>query len=85
MDRSGRVVIPVRAREQLGIQAGQVLEVRVVEGARLELEPVGPPVRLVEEGGLILFDADEPIEPMSADELREAMERDRAEREGRWR
>jgi len=84
MDRSGRVVIPSRARTQLALRPGQEFDVRVVEGRRLELELIGVPVRLVDEEGLLVLHAEDPVEPVTDDDVREAVERHRIEREQRW-
>jgi hypothetical protein len=41
-------------------------------------------MRLVEEGGLLVLEAKEPVEPLLDEQVREAIELDRAEREQRW-
>ncbi|MGO8685712.1 MAG: AbrB/MazE/SpoVT family DNA-binding domain-containing protein [Candidatus Dormibacteria bacterium] len=84
MDRSGRVVIPSRARTQLALRPGQEFDIRVVEGGRLELEPIGVPVRLVNEEGLLILDAEDAVEPVTDADVREAVERHRVEHEQRW-
>jgi AbrB family looped-hinge helix DNA binding protein len=84
MDRSGRMVIPARARTQLALRPGQEFDVRVVEGRCLELEPIGVPVQLVDEGGLPVLGADDPVEPLTDEDVREAVELQRIEREQRW-
>jgi hypothetical protein len=56
----------------------------VIDGWLIEIEPVSVPMRLVEEGGLLVLEAEEPVEPLLDEQVREAIELDRAEREQRW-
>jgi AbrB family looped-hinge helix DNA binding protein len=84
MDRAGRLVIPAAARAALRLQPGQEFEVRVVDGWLIEIEPVDVPLRLVEEEGLLVLEPEEPVEPLTDQQVREAIERDRADREERW-
>jgi AbrB family looped-hinge helix DNA binding protein len=84
MDRAGRVVIPAATRAALRLQPGQEFELRVIDGWLIEIEPVSVPMRLVEEGGLLVLEAEEPVEPLLDEQVREAIELDRAEREQRW-
>ena len=84
MDKAGRLVIPAPARAALRLQPGQQFEVRVVDGSVIEIEPVDVPLRLVEEDGLLVLKAEEPVEPVTDEEVRDAIERDRADREQRW-
>ena len=46
MDRVGRVVVPKRLREQLGVGADSEFEV-VVDGSALRLEPIHPASRRI--------------------------------------
>jgi AbrB family looped-hinge helix DNA binding protein len=83
MDSAGRLVIPAPARSALHLEAGQEFEVRVVDGWLIEIEPVGVPVKLVEEDGLLVLEPEEPVEQLTDAHVRDAIERDRAEREQR--
>jgi AbrB family looped-hinge helix DNA binding protein len=85
MDAGGRVVIPAAVRAALELRPGQEFEVRVAAGTMIEIEPVDIPVRLVEEDGLLVLEAEGPVEPSSDDQVREAIELDRDERHRRWR
>ncbi|MBW1999626.1 MAG: AbrB/MazE/SpoVT family DNA-binding domain-containing protein [Deltaproteobacteria bacterium] len=53
LDRFGRVVIPKRVRDDLGLQAGAVLQIKQ-EGHKILMEPVheGPPI-VVKKGVLV--------------------------------
>jgi len=84
IDMAGRVVVPKAIRTQLGLEAGQELEVRVVDGRLIEIEPVSVPVRLEERGGLPVLVAEGPVPTLTGDMVREAIERDREDREARW-
>jgi AbrB family looped-hinge helix DNA binding protein len=80
MDRAGRLVIPAAARATLGLQPGQEFEVRVVDGWLIEIEPLGVPVRLVDEDGLLVLDAEESVDSVTDEQVREAIDGQRAER-----
>ena len=55
IDRFGRVLIPKKIRERLGIEAGQELELSV-EGRRVTLEPREQGATLVRKGNVIVFE-----------------------------
>lgn len=84
IDMAGRVVVPKAVRAQLGLEAGQELEVRVVDGWLIQIEPVSVPVRLEERDGLPLLVPEERVTALTDDMVREAVERDREDREARW-
>lgn len=71
------MVIPAGIRSALGFRPGQEIEVRVVD-AWLEIEPITTPV-VVEQAddGLPVLVADGPMEPVTVDDVREAIEHDR--------
>ena len=48
------------------------------------VEPIGAAVRLVDEDGLLVLDAAEQLEAPTDEQVRQAIELDRAERERRW-
>ena len=72
------MVIPAGARSALGFRPGQEVEVRVVD-AWLEIEPVSTPVHMeLAEDGLPVLLADGPVEPVTVEEVRQAIEHDRS-------
>ena len=74
IDAAGRVVVPKALRDELGFAAGTELEARAVDG-RLE---VAIPSRVrVEEGPHGLRLAAEEAGPLTAEQVRELMERGR--------
>jgi len=76
IDQAGRVVVPKRLRDELGLQGGMLLEIRTREG-RIELEPVGVPMRLVRRGKGLVATTDESLPKLSAEEVREVVESQR--------
>jgi bifunctional DNA-binding transcriptional regulator/antitoxin component of YhaV-PrlF toxin-antitoxin module len=74
IDGVGRLVIPKSLREELGVDAPTDLELTVADG-RLELTVPDVPARVQERGGLPVIVTDEPMQPLSVDEARAAVER----------
>jgi AbrB family looped-hinge helix DNA binding protein len=80
IDKAGRMVIPAAVRSALGFRPGQEVEVRVVD-AWMEIEPVRTPVHMEEsEDGLPVLVTDGPDEPVTVEEVRQAIEHDRTAR-----
>jgi AbrB family looped-hinge helix DNA binding protein len=77
IDRAGRVVVPKPMREQLGLMPGQEIEIRVRDGKILEIEPISVPMHVERRGRVAVIVPDEPVPVMTADEVREVMERQR--------
>jgi AbrB family looped-hinge helix DNA binding protein len=73
IDRAGRLVVPKALREELGLEGGTELEIRVREG-RLELEPTATPMRLVRRGKGLVATTDEPLPRLGADDVRAVVE-----------
>jgi AbrB family looped-hinge helix DNA binding protein len=74
IDKAGRIVIPKRLRDRLGLRGGEELEIEESEG-RLEIRRARREGRLVEtEGGLLTMDSGPGLGP---DEVRELLERAR--------
>jgi AbrB family looped-hinge helix DNA binding protein len=73
IDAAGRLVVPKLFRDQLGLEGGTELEIRVREG-RLELEPSATPMRLVRRGKGLVATSDEPLPRLGADEVRAIVE-----------
>lgn len=74
IDAAGRIVVPKPLREELGLRAGQALEVRARDGI-LEVEPVAARLRLVEREGLLVAEPEEPLPPLTAEQVRATLER----------
>ena len=55
IDRFGRVLIPKKVRERLGIEVGQAFELSV-EGQRVTLEPQVQGNALVRKGNIVVFE-----------------------------
>jgi AbrB family looped-hinge helix DNA binding protein len=76
IDSAGRVVIPKLLRDSLGLTAGQPLEI-VERDGRLEIEPAPTPMRLVDNGDGVVAVADVEMPILTADMVRETLERTR--------
>jgi AbrB family looped-hinge helix DNA binding protein len=76
MDGAGRIVIPKRLRESLGLEAGVELELREREG-RIEIEPAPTAMKLARgRHGLSAVPADA-LPPLTDDIVRATLERAR--------
>lgn len=84
MDRSGRIVLPSAVRRQLRWEGPLDLDVQAGPDGRVEIEPWSPTVRVVDEDGIAVLRAEGPVPVLTPDDDREALERDRAQRESRW-
>jgi AbrB family looped-hinge helix DNA binding protein len=74
IDAAGRIVVPKRLRDELGLRAGQELEVSIRDG-RIQIEPVTAALHLVERDGVLVAEADAPLPPLTAEEVRDTLER----------
>jgi hypothetical protein len=62
-------------REELGLQGGEELEITAREG-RIEIEPASRPMALVERDGFLAAEIEgEDAPSLSADDVREVLER----------
>ena len=61
-------------RDALGLKPGQPLELRVGDG-RLEIEIASTPMQLKKRGKGMVAVPDEDLPPLSADQVRETLER----------
>lgn len=76
IDRAGRVVIPKDLRSALGLSGGDEVEITLA-GERIELSPAPRQVQMQEgPGGLLTSDLSLP--PHGPDEVRDALEWERA-------
>jgi AbrB family looped-hinge helix DNA binding protein len=76
IDHAGRIVVPKALRDELKLEGGTLLEIRVREG-RLELEPVATPMRLERRGRRLVATTDEPLPRIDADAVRAVVESQR--------
>ena len=76
IDAAGRLVVPKRLREALGLEPGQLLELRATNG-RLEIEIAATPMRLTKRGKGVVAVAHAELPPLTADLVRETLERAR--------
>jgi AbrB family looped-hinge helix DNA binding protein len=74
IDAAGRVVIPKPIRDELGLAAGTPLRVRARDGV-VELTRIGSPVQLERRGAALVAVAGESVERMTAEEVRDLVER----------
>ncbi|MBI4910042.1 MAG: AbrB/MazE/SpoVT family DNA-binding domain-containing protein [Acidobacteria bacterium] len=75
IDKAGRIVLPKPVRDQLGLEPGTSLELRVAERQVILLAPdTGP--SLVQEGGFLVYSGEVP----DGFEVRRAIADERAER-----
>jgi AbrB family looped-hinge helix DNA binding protein len=68
MDPAGRLVLPKVVRERAQLLPGVPLEVRVVDG-RVEIEPATARVSLEQRSGFWVARADEPMPPLTQDQV----------------
>jgi AbrB family looped-hinge helix DNA binding protein len=74
IDAAGRLVVPKALRQALGLKAGQSLDVRVHDG-RLEIEIAETPMALRKRGKGPVAVPRDPLAPLTADQVREILER----------
>ena len=76
IDSAGRVVVPKALRDVLRLEGGTLLEIRLRDG-KIELEPVSTPMRLERRGRRLVATSDEPLPPLSAEDVRAVVESQR--------
>jgi AbrB family looped-hinge helix DNA binding protein len=74
IDSAGRIVIPKALREAAGLRAGAEVEVTLRNGC-IEIDPAPPTARLVERNGRLVFEAEHEVPVLTADEVRDIVER----------
>lgn len=74
IDAAGRIIVPKAMRDTLGLKPGQPLELRVGDG-RLEIEIASTPMQLKKRGKGMVAVPDEELPPLTADEVRETLDR----------
>ncbi|MBA2419707.1 MAG: AbrB/MazE/SpoVT family DNA-binding domain-containing protein [Thermoleophilaceae bacterium] len=76
IDGAGRLVVPKALRDELGLAAGQELELRAVDG-RLEAEVPATPMRLEERDGDLVAVTDAELPRLTPELVRETLEQTR--------
>ena len=76
IDAAGRIVVPKRLRDELGLQPGQALELEVSDG-RLQVEIAPIDIRLERRRHGPVAVADEHMPTLTADMVRQTLERTR--------
>ena len=74
IDGAGRIVIPKRMREEVGLSAGAEVEVELHDG-RIEIEPIYLDTRLVIRDGHPVFETDVEMPVLTAADVRDVLER----------
>ena len=76
IDSAGRVVIPKPLRVRLGLEQGQVVEIREQDG-RIEIEPASTPMSLATRAGGRVAVADDEMPPLTDELVRATIDRTR--------
>jgi AbrB family looped-hinge helix DNA binding protein len=76
IDAVGRIVIPKQMRQELGIAGPTQVELRAADG-RLEVTVPDVPARVEERDGLPVIVTDRPMEPLTVEDTRAAIDRSR--------
>lgn len=74
IDPSGRLVIPKRIRDRLGLRGNEQVEITERDG-RIEIEPAPTEVELVREGSVLVARPNRPLPPLTDDIVRETLDR----------
>ena len=71
---TGVDIVPKAVREALGLKPGQALEIRAGDG-KLEIEIASTPMQLKKKGKGMVAVPDAKLPPLTADQVRETLER----------
>ena len=74
IDAAGRLVIPKRIRERLGLRGNTQVEITERAG-RIEIEPAPTSVELVREGSVLVARPECPLPPLTDEMVRETLDR----------
>jgi len=76
IDSAGRIVVPKRLRDALGLAPGQTLEITAANG-RLEIAIAATPMALKKRGKGVVAVPDAPVPPLTSEQVRDTLERTR--------
>lgn len=74
IDAAGRIVVPKRVRDELGLVAGTELELRSVD-RRIELVVAATPMRLEQHDHGVVAVADRAMPTLTTEQVRDTLER----------
>ena len=74
IDAAGRLVIPKRIRDRLGLRGNEEVEITERDG-RIEIEPAPTGVELVREGSVLVARPERPLPPLTDEIVRETLDR----------
>lgn len=74
IDPAGRLVIPKRIRDRLGLRGNEQVEITERDG-RIEIEPAPTEVELVREGSVLVARPDRALPPLTDEIVRETLDR----------
>jgi AbrB family looped-hinge helix DNA binding protein len=74
IDSAGRIVVPKALRDEMGLTGGERLEIRAHDGT-LEVEVIPVPMHLEERDGVPSAVPSEPLSALTAQQVRETLER----------
>lgn len=74
IDAAGRIVVPKPLRQALGLQPGQLLDIRAGDG-RLEIEIAPTPMRLKRRGKGWVAVPEASLPALTAEQVRDTLER----------
>lgn len=79
MDRAGRLVIPKKVRDEVGLVPGEPLNVTIRDGC-VEITPAPRPVRIAKKGSLTVAESNEPYGSLDEETVRRTRKRIRDSR-----
>jgi len=74
IDKAGRIVVPKTIRDELGLNGGNEVEISLVDG-HIEIGLIPTPVRLERRDGRLVAVADRELPPLTAEMVRETLEK----------
>jgi len=74
IDQAGRLVIPKRIRDRLGLRGDEQVEITERDG-RIEIEVSPTDVELVPDGSVLVARPDRELPPLTDDIVRETLDR----------
>jgi AbrB family looped-hinge helix DNA binding protein len=74
IDQAGRLVIPKRIRDRLGLRGDEQVEITERDG-RIEIELAPTDVELVRDGSVLVARPDRELPPLTDDIVRETLDR----------